>query len=571
MQNSTNQNGIMIDSRYRLEKELGRAWLAVHTATGSRMVIKPREHFQDPRVIRHLSQLRHPALPRVIDEIKIGPPESEQTCLVTEFIEGETFSEWMQAAGGRLIPDQLIPLMAETARTLAFLHDQNEPRLLHLDLKPEHLVRMPNGHAGLIDFDCARLYPIEPISKSTIRCTVGYAAPELMTGTPGPETDIYALGVTMLVLLTGQSMTDQALPPLEPLCRYLPPAVTAIIKTCLNSDPARRYPSAAALACALENLLVQKHSLALVSPDQQPNPPDKHVPPDAAPAAMPTLPPVFQRAADPDRPRYPDQLIVIWDNACFAVKLAEHLTRSGNQTILIDADLLNPRIDLLLGLDKTLHRGLAQDGGHEHPGQTDETVSSGLDLALTALMRKTVPPERFPDLLQKTRQPNLTALTGQYRLREYEYYDADTLLALLHLARMHADVVLVRCSRFIHDSFTCLSILAADLVLIPVTADPGSIREYNRYLDFLAGQYPFDRRKARFVAIDYDPERHLSWGMTDELCDGLLAGCIPRKMSRSGRRFSLKKNQNTGSQAVADEYDQLLRRLGFARHPSVSA
>jgi serine/threonine protein kinase len=256
------QNGTMLDERYRFERKLGTALLATHIGTGSRMVIKPRSCFQDPQAVKQLSQLRHPSLPRIIDEISIHKANIEERCLVTEYLEGETFSEWMKSSEGRLLPDQLLPLMAEVARTISFLHEQNEPHMLHLDVKPEHLVRMPDGHAGLIDFDCCRLYPLDPITKSTIRCTIGYAAPELMSGSPGPESDIYALGVTMLVLLTGKNITDGVLPSIGSLHQLIPPAVMTILANCINSDPKMRYSSAAALACALENQVLRKNRIS---------------------------------------------------------------------------------------------------------------------------------------------------------------------------------------------------------------------------------------------------------------------------------------------------------------------
>lgn len=251
-----------------------------------------------------------------------------------------------------------------------------------------------------------------------------------------------------------------------------------------------------------------------------------------------------------------DQLVVIWDDAGFAAEFARRLAQAGRETIIIDADLINPRLDLLLALESS---AASPEGPADDRIQTSHP---GLELALTSLMRQTLPPERFPELLQKTAIRQLQALTGTYQLRDYAFYDGRTLLNLYHLCRMHADAVVISCSRFLHDSFTCLSLLAADLILIPIPAEPPEIREFNRYLDFMAAQYPFDRRKARFVAVDYDPGRQLSWNLADALCGGLLAGCMPpRTMSHSQPGRILQRfRPGTG---MADEMEQLLRRLGF--------
>jgi len=293
--------------------------------------------------------------------------------------------------------------------------------------------------------------------------------------------------------------------------------------------------------------------------------------------------------ADQTKTRHPYQIVAVWDHAAFTVNLGRHLARAGRTTLLIDADLLNPRLDLLLGLTPKVLRPAATDQSHttapvqidrQHAGFERQAEGidrqlTGLELALTAIMRKTLQADRLPQLFQKTDMRQLSALTGPYHLRDYDYFDPDTLLELLRLSRLHADAILVSCSRFLHDSYACLTLLAADLILIPITADPVSFREFNRYLDFLSVQYPFDRRKARFIAVDYDPSRQMSWSMMDELCDGLLAGCVERTEHAATRlpahlpghlisRMPGRLLPFWPKHTTDDRYDQLLRQLGFA-------
>lgn len=537
---------IRIDPRYRLEKIKGNTMFATQIATGIPVVLKPAAQFQDDRVIRHLSHIRHPAIPRVLDEIPVSDGINDRMYLVMEYLEGETFAEWLAMAGGRLAADQLIPQFARIARTIAFLHEQNDPPLLHLDLKPEHLVRLTDGSVGVIDFDCARLAPVRMTDAASIRCTIGYAAPELMAGQPSAQTDLYALGATMLVLLTGHTLATAALPPLEPLCRHLPATVVDILQSCLSADPASRFPSASALACALERL--SKTNMSGELPFQTV---------DEGIESVPTL---KTAQTVPERPKKrPYQLVAVWDHAQFAVMMATRLAEAGCQTLLIDADLLNPRADLLL---KQTRDHTATGSGNSTGLSVQDQPGNGLELALTAMMQKNLEPGRFPDLMQKTSTPNLKALTGPFPLIHYDYHDANALLAVFQSARMHSDVIVVCCSRFIHDAFTCLTLLSADLGLIPTHADTGPIREFNRYLDFLSGHYPIDRKKFRFIAVDYDPNRHLSQGMTDELCGGLLAGCI------SGHGDPVRSSRiplwiSNLTRRPEDECDRILRRLGF--------
>ncbi len=541
-------NEISIDQRYRLVNIKGRTLFATQVATGISVILKPIDHFQDPRVIRHLSRIRHPSIPRVLDEIMVSIGSCEQAYLAMEYLEGETFSEWLSRAGGRLVSEQLLPLMAQAARTLAFLHEQNEPVLMHLDIKPEHLVKMPDNSIGLIDYDCARLGPVEAAETATVRCTIGYAAPELMAGQPSARSDIYALGVAMLALLTGCRVDSAVIPPLEPLCRHLPQAVVRILETCLSVDPSSRYPTASALACALEQQCLVRHSTetATTRPEQGP------APVGPTPAALP-------EPADGGKRRNPYQLVTVWDHAEFAVTLATRLAGSGYRTLLIDADLLNPRIDLILGLPEW--PGTAASSRNKQVGPTEQ-AKPGLESALTAMMQKSLESGRFCDLFQKTSVPDLFALAGPFPLLHYDYHDGNALMSVFQTARMHADVIVVCCSRFIHDTFACLSLLSADLGLIPVHAESGPIREFNRYLEFLAGHFSFDRKKFRFIAMDHNPSHHMSLGLMDELCGGLLAGSLPPK-DKPGPLERSKKWRPALTRRSGDACDQIIHRLGF--------
>lgn len=571
--------------RYRLECQAGKSWLAVHIATGNRVVLKPLASFEDPRVVQHLMKIRHPAIPRLLDRVSFQPPEftstsapnsgsksAETEFLVCEYLTGVTFSEWLHKAGGVLPPEDLIPLLAQAARILAFLHEQNEPQLLHLDLKPEHLVRMPGGQVGLIDYDCARLLPLAPVCRSTIRCTARYAAPELLQGQPKPASDIYAFGVLMLVLFTDLHANECSLPPLELLCRDLPVAVTNIINNCVKADPKQRFPSASVLAYSLEQLAVNRsllhqnvNSVFNESSPQRPSTPatvcNEKAKPDVVGQSS------IKKSGDAANAILNQQLVVVWDHAEFAIEISRRLALSGKETIVIDVDLLNPRLDLLLNLsaDASTAAQLSIEGTSPMSLGADQANTydkPGLELALTSLMRQTLLPEHFPILLQKTETAHLKALTGSYLLRDYAHYDPRTLLQLFKTCRLHADTIVVRCGRFLHDSFTCLSLLAADLVLIPIQALPAEIREFNRYLDFLINQYPFERCKVRFVAIEHDPSRHLSWSMADALCGGLLGGSISKGCLGKNSRRNVKRIRFRHSE-MASEVDQLLRRLGL--------
>jgi serine/threonine protein phosphatase PrpC len=130
-------------------------------------------------------------------------PPGRQTCLYTV----------MPLYPGELLATRIArrPLLGleegrniaiKLARGAAALHRAG---IIHRDIKPDNVILENNGSIKLIDLGVVRVPGLEDFPPEDIPGTLGYMAPEMLTGEPGNElTDIYALGVTMFRAFAGE-------------------------------------------------------------------------------------------------------------------------------------------------------------------------------------------------------------------------------------------------------------------------------------------------------------------------------------------------------------------------------
>lgn len=138
------------------------------------------------REIELLRRVSHPNLARLCDADEAGD------WLATEYARNGRADTW-----GRGQPTEvLVELAAQVADALAYLHEHG---MVHGDLKPGNVLVAEDGSARLVDLGMAR----ETLDRAVAGGTLGFIAPEILRGeSPGPEADIYGLGVVLYHLLT---------------------------------------------------------------------------------------------------------------------------------------------------------------------------------------------------------------------------------------------------------------------------------------------------------------------------------------------------------------------------------
>jgi WD40 repeat protein len=199
-----------------------------------------------------------------------------QPWLAMQYVPGGTLSQHLGKSPAPLA--WAARLVAKVSRAVHYAHQHG---VLHRDLKPGNILLSADGQPLVADFGLARFMEQEENLTLTGR-SVGspaYMSPESFKGDASTARDVYALGVILYQLLTGQlpfSASDPAAlvrhcteddpaPPSQ-LRRGLPRDLAVITLKCLEKLPSRRYASAAALADDLDNWLSFRPIAARPSP-----------------------------------------------------------------------------------------------------------------------------------------------------------------------------------------------------------------------------------------------------------------------------------------------------------------
>jgi serine/threonine-protein kinase len=146
---------------------------------------------------RTMAFLTHPNVARVFDFYE----DDEAPWVVLEFVPGRSLKQLL-AQRGPFSPEETVLVLEQAAKALDHLHSQG---LVHLDVKPQNLIRTPDGVVKLIDFGLAQQSGTtqETVGGSAFG-TAAYLAPEQAGGElVVPATDVYALGCVIYELLTG--------------------------------------------------------------------------------------------------------------------------------------------------------------------------------------------------------------------------------------------------------------------------------------------------------------------------------------------------------------------------------
>lgn len=212
------------------------------------------------------ARVDHPGVLPVLDRGERGG----YSWFAMPYLEGRT----LKAVRRQLDVQRSVRLAAEVARTVEAIHAAG---VVHCDLNPSNvLLAGPAEHGRarpyVIDFGIAREMEQPPDSTTgRVVGTPAYMAPEqalCKTRQVGPPTDVYSLGATLYELVSGRrpfsAETCEAIitkaireepEPLRKRNADVPASLERVVSRCLEKDPRDRYPTAAALADALEDCL----------------------------------------------------------------------------------------------------------------------------------------------------------------------------------------------------------------------------------------------------------------------------------------------------------------------------
>ena len=194
---------------YQVTRELGRnreggriTWLATNINTGQPEVIKQFCFAQagsswsgseaHEREIQVLKGLNHPGIPSYLHSFET----SDGFCLVQEYIHASTLAEPRSFS-----PAEIKQIAVKILEIIVYLQNRI-PSVIHRDIKPENILVDAQINVYLIDFGFARIGSHDVAGSSVFKGTPGFIPPEQMFK-PTNATDLYALGATLICLLTG--------------------------------------------------------------------------------------------------------------------------------------------------------------------------------------------------------------------------------------------------------------------------------------------------------------------------------------------------------------------------------
>ena len=212
-----------------------------------------------------LARLHHPNISRLLDG---GTTDRGLPYFVMEYIDGPSLTVFADARG--LSVDDRLRMFLDVCSAVDYAHRNF---IIHRDLKPGNILVDPDGVPKLLDFGICKLLRADALSPGdtvvAAPMTPNYASPEQIRGDAvTPLSDIYSLGAVLYELLTGRcprafavltpiaieqaSRTPIALPSAaaadQTIARQLRGDLDNILMRALETDPSRRYESAAQLA-----------------------------------------------------------------------------------------------------------------------------------------------------------------------------------------------------------------------------------------------------------------------------------------------------------------------------------
>lgn len=284
-------SGAIIKHRYLVKQllgqgELGRTYLAWDThrfnepcvlkefaPTGARQfdLAKSAELFtREAKILYHLN---HPQIPRFMAYFE----EQERLFLAQEYIQGKSYSALISANQEKKRTFQESNVICWLLNLLPVLEYIHQHHILHRDISPDNIIQPQNNQAPvLIDFsvgkftssttiDSSDVNPQDRLGNKSFVGKIGYAPREQVTmGICSPSSDLYSLGVTALVLLTGKQ-------PTQLLDRYslnwkweqyaqVSSPLQAILHKMTAEQPQQRYQSARGVIKDIENNIINRNT-----------------------------------------------------------------------------------------------------------------------------------------------------------------------------------------------------------------------------------------------------------------------------------------------------------------------
>ncbi|MGW3344092.1 Stk1 family PASTA domain-containing Ser/Thr kinase [Nonomuraea rubra] len=263
--------GRLLDGRYRIESRIARGGMAtVYLALDIRLdrtvalKVMHRSLAEDPAFVRRfigeaksVASLSHPNVVHVFDQ----GTDNDVVYLSMEYVPGKTLRDILRERG-RLPAREALEIMIPVLAALGAAHQAG---MVHRDVKPENVLMTDDGRVKVVDFGLAKAIEATNQTRTGVMIgTVGYMAPEqVITGAADVRSDVYAAGIMLFELVTGQQPYDgetpmsvayrhvhDTVPAPSSLVPEVPPLIDTLVAGATAREPEHRPADATAMLVA---------------------------------------------------------------------------------------------------------------------------------------------------------------------------------------------------------------------------------------------------------------------------------------------------------------------------------
>ena len=217
------KTGDILKDRFKIIKligsgGMGSTYQALDTTTEKDVALKvvALSHIQEwkelelfEREVAALKNLDHPQIPDYIDNFETGLGTEKVYVLVQEYVDGKDFYQAVKN-GTTYSQDEVFRIFRQLLEILDYIHNL-KPAVIHRDINPKNISMDENNKIYLLDFGAVGKLSKTTISaanKNTIVGTLGYMPREQYYSKVSAASDLYALGVTIVFLLTGKQPSE---------------------------------------------------------------------------------------------------------------------------------------------------------------------------------------------------------------------------------------------------------------------------------------------------------------------------------------------------------------------------
>lgn len=265
-----------IANRYEVYQHIGQGgmadvFLATDTILNRRVAIKILRSelstdavavLRFEREAQAATALSHPNIVEIYD---VGEYKGHHF-IVMEYCPGKTLKQMIKERGA-LLKEEAVDIIRQLASATAEAHRRG---IIHRDIKPQNVIVKADGSVKMLDFGIALAKGSMQLTQANnVMGSVHYLAPELAHGKPAtPQSDIYALGIVLFEMLTGdvpfkaESAVQVALmqmrnefPDMLSINPMIPQPLVNIVSRATAKDPGMRYRSCDAMLSDLKTCL----------------------------------------------------------------------------------------------------------------------------------------------------------------------------------------------------------------------------------------------------------------------------------------------------------------------------